>query len=366
MKNFLLAIISILSFSASIYAQNVDLLLEKTGNSLLRNKEFRAVSIGVYKDGEMFTKHFGTLIENQEAAPTDETLYEIASVTKTFTGYLTAKAVLEGKISLDDDVRDYLRGDYPNLSFNDQPITIQHLVTHTAGLPQFLDASMAKVFQTLQPDVPTQFEKLEKELTKDDFSKYLRAFELQNPPGSNYAYSNAGAELMGYILTSVYEKTYDELLQDELLDELGMNNTAINLTDEQQTRIAQGYWMDNNTPSPSQINPLWATGSGLKSTLPDLMKWIEFNLINEDSAVQESHKILYEKNTRWVSYFWNAWKDKNGTPFNHHGGTSGTQNWVFLFPKYDLGISIIVNHSGPKTPKKLSKAANQILKELSK
>jgi D-alanyl-D-alanine-carboxypeptidase/D-alanyl-D-alanine-endopeptidase len=67
-----------------------------------------------------------------------------------------------------------------------------------------------------------------------------------------------------------------------------------------------------------------------------------------------------------IAYYWRVWKDKYGTSYNHHDGTSGTQNWLFIYPKYNLGISVISNQSGPKTPKLLSKIVNKTLKELIK
>lgn len=348
--------------SQSLMSQDIDKLIEKQGKSLLKNKELRSVSIGIYKDGSTYTKHFGLL--DGTNSPTDATIYEIASVSKTFTGYLVAKAIIEGKIRLEDNLQDLLGDGLSNLSFEDEPIKVKHVITHTAGLPHFMLPDMAETFETLQPNVPSEFKALEAEATKERFFDMLQAFSPSQAPGSQYKYSNAGAELMGYLLSQAYGMEFDQLLSKALTEKLDLEDTRISISKEQESRLALGYWMKNSEPSPPQLNPLWATGSGLKSTLPDLMKWIEFNLNSEDLALKESHKILYEKKTRWVSYFWNAWKDKNGTSFNHHGGTSGTQNWVFLFPKYNLGISIITNHSGPKTPQKLSKAVRAIVKEL--
>ncbi|MBO3697519.1 serine hydrolase [Roseivirga sp. E12] len=345
-----------------LMSQDIDKIIQKQGKSLLKHKEFKAISIGVYKDGQTFINHFGTL--QGSGKPTDETIYEIASVSKTFTGYLVAKAITEGKLKLEDHLSDLLGEEYSNLSFEGQPITVEHVITHTAGLPHFMLPGMAETFETLEPDVPSEYRVLETEATKERFFDALIAFEPSQAPGTNYKYSNAGAELMGYLLSKAYGLAFDQLLSRELTAKLGLNDTGIRLSTDQESRLAVGYWMKNIEPSPPQLNPLWASGSGIKATLPDLMKWIDFNLNSEELALKESHRILYEKKTRWVSYFWNAWKDKNGTSFNHHGGTSGTQNYIFLFPKYNLGISIITNHSGPKTPRKLMKSVQAIVKQL--
>ncbi|WP_170827399.1 serine hydrolase domain-containing protein [Roseivirga sp. 4D4] len=353
-----------LSLTFSAHAQEIERLIEKQGRSLRKNKEFRALSIGIYKDGQTYTDHFGTL--DGSSKPTNETIYEIASVSKTFTGYLVAKAVIEGKINLEDNIDDLIDGDFSNLSFEGKPIKVKHLLAHTAGLPHFMAPGMAEAFEKPDAEVPIAFQALEQEMSKERFLELLKAFKPQTAPGTNYKYSNAGAELLAYILTSVYDKPFDAILKDQIFSPLNMNDSGIRLTAEQKGRLAQGYWSKNKTPSPSQIIPLWGGGNGVNSTLPDLMKWVEFNLNSQEEALKESQRIIYEKKTRWMAYLWNGWKDKNGTSYNHHGGTTGTQNWIFLFPKYNLGFSIIVNQSDEKTPRQLSSAISKMLKEITK
>src|SRR6218665_1258905 len=118
-----------------ISKQKIENAITKNALQLLEDKRFHSVSVAIYKDGKSTTKHFGELTIGKGNKPNDSTLYEIASVTKTFTGYIAAKAVLDKKINLDDDIRIYLDGPYPNLEFKGEPITIKHLITHTSGFP---------------------------------------------------------------------------------------------------------------------------------------------------------------------------------------------------------------------------------------
>lgn len=367
MNRFLTLVVVILTLlTSSILAQDIEKIIDKSAKELLKNKEFNSLSIGIYKDGKQYIRHYGELTKGANNPPTDQTIYEIASVTKTFTGYLVAKAVLEKKLHLDDDIAQYLEGSYSNLTFQGQAITIRHLLTHTAGLPHFMSPEMTEVFKKLKPDAPDNFRSLEVNMTKDLFFELLNTFELKEVPGTKYSYSNAGAELVGYILTSIYSQSIDELLQESFIDRLKMSNTAIRITAAQEKQLAQGYWLQNATLSPNWLNPLWATGAGIKSTMPDLLKYIQFNLNDENAIMEESHKIIYQKKTRWMSYFWNGWMDKHGTSYNHHGGTTGTQNWLMLFPKYDLGISIVTNHSDAKAPIKMRKTISKMLKAVIK
>lgn len=345
----------------------VSAAIEKYGNAFLRNKGITSVSIGVFKAGEIYTQHFGEIEKGKGNLPNDETIYEIASVTKTATGYLVAKAVLEKKIKLEEDVRKYLKGTYPNLEYNQKPITIKHLLTHTSGLPLFLPKEMNGVFEKLNESVPNEYFELEKAYGKDQFLSDLKSVTLAVELGTKYAYSNVGAELVGYVLETVYEKPIDELLQESFLKKYAMRNTAIELNETQKQKLVRGYWMSNTSPSPNQLNTLWATAGGLKMDMRDMLHYMDLQLNSEDPIVAESHKVLYEEgNLLKIAYFWRVWNDKYGTSYNHHGGTSGTQNWVFIYPKYKLGISIITNQSGPDTPNLLNKTAKKILESIIK
>ncbi|MEX2336499.1 MAG: serine hydrolase domain-containing protein [Fulvivirga sp.] len=243
------------------------------------------------------------------------------------------RAVLEGKIKLEDDIRLYLNGDHTNLAFNGQPITIKHLLTHTSGLPMFLPMEMNEVFEKLDENVPHRYYELEKAYNKEKFLADLKNVSIAVEPGTKYAYSNVGAELMGYILETIYKKSIDELFKEGFLMKTGMLHTGINLTEAQEKDLVRGYCMNNATSSPNQLNKLWATGSGMKMNLSDMMRYMAFQLNSEDPIVPESHKVLYEegKNLK-IAYFWRVWMDKYGTSYNHHGGTTGTQNWLFIFP----------------------------------
>lgn len=336
--------------------------IQDSGEWFMKGKNINSVSIGVYSAGATFTSHFGELEKGQGNRPTDETIYEIGSVTKTMAGYLVAKAVREGKLKLDTPISSFLDRRYENLAYDGTPITIRHLVTHTSGLPTFLPEAMGAVFADKNPNAPFEYQALERAYSKTAFLEDLETVTLASRPGERPAYSNVGAELIGYILEEVYQKDIETLLEESFWDACGMDNTFIH---KDESQVAQGYWMDNETPSPNFEYNLWSTSGGVKSSLADIMKYIAFQLHSEDSAVYTSQETLYDiEKGNSVAYFWNVRLDRYGRSFHHHGGTSGVQNWLFIFPKYDLGISIITNNSDFDTPGRLSKAAKMILREI--
>ncbi|WP_100925618.1 serine hydrolase domain-containing protein [Tenacibaculum sp. SZ-18] len=362
----------IVSFGQSFSQENtsddiISRIIQKNGQKFVKSKNINSVSIGIYKDGQVYTEHFGEIVKGKNNPPNDKTVYEVGSVSKTITGYLVAKAVLEQKIKLEDDIRIYLEGDYSNLEYNSTPISIRNLITHTSGLPMFLPFKMNGLYEKLTKEVPNEYLALEKSYSKEKFLDDLASVSITAKPGTNYSYSNAGAELIGKILETVYHKSIDELLKENISAKYNTSTTKIKLDSIQNKKLVRGYWMNSETPAPNNLNPLWGTAGGIKMTIIDMMQYVELQLNNKNPIISESHKALYEvRSPLNIAYFWRVWKDKYGTSYNHHGGTSGTQNWLFIYPKYNLGISIITNQSGPKTPNLLSKTAQKILKELIK
>ena len=377
MKNtkviLMLASFLVLTFSTQFTAQSqtqnskIDKLLSAQGERFLKHKNVNSVSIGVYKNGQTYTAHFGELEKGKGNPPDDQTLYEIGSVSKTVTGYLTAKAVREGKITLEDDIRLYLPGAYPNLAYEGAPIRIQHLLTHTGGIPMFLPLAMNGLYETLANDVPQKYRSLEESYSKAQFFEDLRQIVISKEPGTVYAYSNAGCEIVGHILETVYEKSIDELLVENFAKEHNISSLAIHLDAANADKLIQGYWLENEMPAPNQANTLWATGSGMKMTMHDMMLYAQLQLDQNNPIVQEAQKGLFDRKPgSKVAYFWNMRQDKYGNSYDHHGGTSGMQNWLFIFPKYDLALSIISNHSSTKMPGHIGKSARKLLAALIK
>src|SRR5690554_2018909 len=281
MKHILFLITLILTFilqkSSSQERGNSDIIvktIDKHGKDFVRNKNISSVSIGVLKDVKIYTQHFGELEKGRDNTPNNESIYEVGSVTKTMTGYLVAKAVKEGKINLDEDVRFYLKGDYQNLEYNDKPITIKHLLTHTSGLPMTLPVELNGVFENLDENVPNRYYEIEKSYDKEKYLADLKKVAINVEPGIQYTYSNAGAELIGYVLEIVYEKNIDELLKDSVLGKYRMPNTAIELDQIQKEKLVKGYWMSNTILSPNQLNTLWGSAGGMKMNLTDMLSYI--------------------------------------------------------------------------------------------
>lgn len=114
--------------------------IDEVAATLIEQPLLHSTSIGVVYRGQAFIRHRGDMEAGKPGPPTDATLYEIGSLSKTLAGTLMANAVLEHKVGLDDDIRMYLQGDYPNLQYKGEPLRVRNLLSHTSGLPNMLPA----------------------------------------------------------------------------------------------------------------------------------------------------------------------------------------------------------------------------------
>ncbi len=357
--SFLFVLLSIISCDSRTKQKTytiheaIHLAIEKNANSFISNPLINSVSIGIFKDGKSYTGHFGELDKGKGNKPTDSTIYEIASVSKSFTGTLVAQAVLDKKLSLEDDIRKDLMGDFSNLEHLNNPIRIKHLLTHTSGLPRFLPTKINSLFDNRDENLPFRIYNINKEYSKKEFLTDLKKLSIKNIPGTVYQYASADTELLAHILENIYKITFDELLQKYICNISEMENTRVHLSSEQKNKLANGYG-DINNLVPHFANSLWGAGGGIKSTTPDLLNYIKLQLDDTHLAAKESHMSLYEDGGIQIGYLWNIdSKDDYGTFYYIHGGAFGTQNYLIIIPEHKLGVSIITNQSGLQTSRKL-------------
>lgn len=344
----------------------IEIAIKNNADSLLSYPRINSVSIGVFKDGKKYSKHFGELDKGKGNKPTDTTIYEIASVSKSFTGTLVAQAVIENKLKLNDDIRKYLKGDFSNLEYEGEPIRIKHLVTHSAGFPRFLPEEINKLFNNFDENLPFRIENIQKLYSKEKFLSDLQSVTINTLPGTSYAYSSSDTELLAHILENVYKMTFEDLLQKYICEVAGMNKTKVNLPNEDILNLANGYGeIGNNVPHFS--NPLWGAGGGIKSTTGDLLNYMEFQMDKNNVVAAESHKLIYSDENVQIAYLWPILNDaEKGKYYVIHGGAYGTQNYLLIVPKKQLGISIITNQSGQETQGLLWNSINNLLSDIEK
>lgn len=341
--------------------------IDEVAATLIEQPLLHSTSIGVMYRGKEFIRHHGDMEAGKPGPPTDATLYEIGSLSKTLAGTLMANAVLEHKVGLDDDVRMYLQGDYPNLQYKGEPLRVRNLLSHTSGLPNMLPTRANTVLADFTDHrTPGELNAVYARYGQADFFRDLHTVEIGGTPGKEYAYSSAGTELVAHILEVIYKRDYDTLLRDFLGNSAGMTGVRLRLSDAEAPRLAVGYHSDNPIPTTPMPQLPWGASGNVKATVPEMVKYLKFQLA-AGPVVAESHRALVKFDPEFsVGYFWNIVSGDalKGVYYAHHGGVPRSQCYIYIVPKYDLGVFVITNQSGDDTAHALEAAIDTLVEKI--
>lgn len=298
-------------------------IVEHYAKEFLEDDRIHSVSIALFNKGKEYTFHFGEQNPGKKNPPTDVTLYELASVTKTFTGTMVAKAILDKKLSLEDDIRDYLPQEYPNFEFDGETITIRDIITHTGGFPNF----------------PPSAE------SKNEFWNGLHQITISSKPATEFRYSNTAPEITAYILEQAYGIPYQKLVEESIFKPNEMTATKFLLNEKEKNLLIQGY-NGEKEPQEHYKNNLWGGISGIHSNTKDLIQYIKYHLDESIPEVKESHKNFFSTPYGFdIGYHWNIVEIDDEVCYRHHGGIWGMQNWLMIFPESNTGIAVLSNAS---------------------
>ncbi|HJT86125.1 MAG TPA: serine hydrolase domain-containing protein, partial [Nitrososphaeraceae archaeon] len=176
------------------------------------------------------------------------------------------------------------------------------MATHTSGLPEFPSSHCFSNFKGTDDDddtIQTQlyFIECDKNYTFDQLYQDLSNTTLTNEPGLKFEYSTFGISLLGHILALKSGISYDRLLEERILNVLGMNSTSIVLSDAQKSRLAIGHLKGQELPFWNISRPI-APAGGLHSSVADMLKFASANLGLIDTkinkAMKESHIIIHD------------------------------------------------------------------------
>jgi len=348
-------------------AKDLEAEIDEVAATLIKQPLLHSTSIGVVYRGKEFIRHRGDMEAGKPSPPTDATLYEIGSLSKTLAGTLMANAVLERKLGLDDDIRIYLHEAYPNLQYQGDPIRIRHLLSHTSGLPNLLPERANTVLADFTDQrTPGELNAIYTRYGKADFFRDLHAVEIRRAPGKDYAYASSGTELAAHILETVYKSDYESLLRGFFRDAAAMTGIRIRLSDAEAARLAVGYHSDNAVPTTPMPQLPWGASGNVKATAPEMVKYLKFQLAG-GPVVTESRRTLVEFDPEFsIGYFWNiVGGDRlKGIYYAHHGGVPRSQCYIYIMPKYDLGIFVITNQSGDQTARAMEAAISTLVERI--
>jgi CubicO group peptidase (beta-lactamase class C family) len=293
------------------------------------------VGIVSKKGSQIFS--YGKLGKGSTLEVDGDTLFELGSVTKTFTAILLADMVERGELSLDDPIDKFLPGFVKVPTRNGKKIKLIDLATHTSGLPSTPGNSKSR-------DNRPGYEGY----TEQQLYDFLSHYTLTRDIGSKFEYSNMGMGLLGHILSRKTGRSYDELVLKHICAPLKMDSTRRELSAELRERQAEGYYLDGQKSKGWQMPPVFAGAGGLRSTANDMLKFLAANmgLIKSPmlSAFQKTHEgIRSWKEKIKVGLAWLVIQDENLKIILHTGGHEANRSFVGFDPQKKVGVVVLSN-----------------------
>jgi CubicO group peptidase (beta-lactamase class C family) len=296
--------------------------------------DWPGATVIVVKDGRtVLRKAYGMADTAHKVALAPDTPMRLGSITKQFTSTAVLMLVDEGKVKLDDDIAVYLP-DYPA---HDKKISVEHLLTHTSGIPSYTGK-------------PGYVATMDKDVTVAGMIDTFKNDPLEFDPGTRYKYNNSGYFLLGAIVEKVSGMRYDEFVAQRIFVPLGMTRTAYEGHERAKYARAIGYSGKDGAFAPSaalSMTQPYAAGS-IVSTVDDLAKW--------DAAVS-SGKLL--RGASWqraftpytlaggkatgYGYGWQVGKLRGVPMVGHGGGINGFNTFALRLPSEKLYVAVLSN-----------------------
>lgn len=333
MNQNLRVLFACIGLTAAIAVQaspQLDENLRASLRSRVDSGEFASVVIGVIDGADSAVYGFG---KAGAPGPDGQTVFEIGSVTKTFTGLLLAQTVKSGAARLDQPVAQLLPG-YVVPDYQGQPITLLDLATQTSGLPRMPDNMR-----------PVQVDNPYADYRAADLKAFIGGHQLRRQPGSVYEYSNLGVGLLGQALSEQASKPYGDLVRDRIAVPLGMDSTAVALSPSMRARLAPGHDAQGHAVANWDMDALAGAGA-LRSDAHDMIRYLRAMM----SAGPESAYALarapqrpFDKQGGRIGLAWHTNLVRNTPVVWHNGMTGGYASYVGFTADGQRGVVVLTN-----------------------
>lgn len=262
-------------------------------------------------------------------------IFEIGSISKAFTGILLADMVLKDKMKLYDPLQKYLPEGITAPTRNDESIKLINMANHTSSLPR-----MPSNFSPANPENPFV------DYSEKQLYDFLQNYELPRDIGSKYEYSNYAMGLLGHILALQNNTTYEALLAKKITEPLGLENTGISLSANMKSNLAIGYSGGAEVEN-WDLTTLAGAGA-IRSNAVDMLKFLAFNMgIKKNDlypAMQLSHKnSRKEGDEPIVGLGWHTMVFDDIEIVWHNGGTGGYRTFSGFIKGGDKGVVVLSN-----------------------
>ena len=295
------------------------------------------VSIAVAQDGRLvLAKGYGLANVELGVEATADTVYQLASVTKTFTATAIMMLARDGKLSLDDKITERL----PDLPEAWRDVTVRQLLNHTSGIKSY---TFVKDFHTM----------MRKDFAQREILDLVAKDPLEFQPGEKMSYSNTGYFLLGMLIEKVAGKSYGEFMDERIFRPLGMAHTRANDLRAIIPNRADGYsWDGKELRNGEYVSPTQPFAAGmLVSTVGDLAKWdaaIARRTLLDESTYEEmwSPTRLNDGSESGYGLGWGTSKVNGRRRVSHGGGIPGFSTEFERYPDDGLAVIVLTNAEG--------------------
>jgi CubicO group peptidase (beta-lactamase class C family) len=318
----------------------VDSVVDNYAKIYMSSPKAVGLALAIYENGNRHTYHYGTVEKGTGKVPDNQTVFSLGSISKTFIGVLLARAVTEHKLTLEDDIRKYLPGDFPNLEYNGHPIRLIDLANHTSGIDRFRFNSLPANYETM---TPVEALKYFDSYTNEDLLSDLHALKVDTIPGVRYHYSLGGINLLGMALAKIYGTDLDHLVRDYYGKTFRMTETKLISDAQDMTRYAKGYDEKGNLMPPMpELTPSLYT---VKSTTTDMLNYVVANVLERNPAIRLSHQQTWgDMKSFAVGLTWNLENYYGrGTEIWHSGFDYGSITLLTAYPSLGFGMFLWAN-----------------------
>ncbi|MBV8878973.1 MAG: beta-lactamase family protein [Planctomycetaceae bacterium] len=298
---------------------------------LVKAPKNACVAVGILRDGVPQVVGSGPVSASDPAAPDGDTLFEIGSVTKTFTALLLWQEVRAATLALDDPISKHLPKGTRTPSRHGKEITLLQLATHTSGLPALPSNFAPKDGTNPYADYTTA-----------DLLDGLGSVELEHDPGERYQYSNLGMGLLGEILALKAGRPYETLVAERVCRPLGLNDTTVRLAEDQRRRLALGHGPDGQATPNWDVRGIPGAGA-LRSTVRDLLRYLEAHLDAAYAPTRQPRASVDGAHGIGLGWHLLSLTPKAPKIVWHNGGTGGYRSFVGFVPETRTAVVVLTN-----------------------
>ncbi|MHA4808999.1 serine hydrolase domain-containing protein [Flavitalea flava] len=327
--------------SSNPLTTSLDKKVDSVAGSYIKKGGAIGLSIGILKDGKTYFYGYGETAKGNKTIPETGTIFEIGSISKTFTATLLAIAVGEGKVRLNDPVNKYLPDSIPSLQYNGRVITLKDLSNHTSAIP-----SLPSDFQSTITDPKDLY----KNYSIEKLYAFLGHLKLTREPGKEYDYSNTAVGLLGTILQKIYHSSYEELIIKYICTPLGMNDTRILIRKNDSARFAKGYDENGEYNGPWNLPPSFVAAGGIRSTARDMLKYAgaegDVNAMGKTGlvkAMQLTHDTTFSNGQSVIGLGWHYTQPGERKVLFHNGATGGYRSYLAINAEKKFAVIILSN-----------------------